>query len=277
MNFRYLMVLLLATLTLLGWTYVHHQYLTSRQFRLDQIPKMPIYAFMYDSALMDSLYHGLTRQIPEIDSLTRETGHQALAQDFPEDYKTGGLDEFKLQILSVYFKPIDASFKGRENALEYLKNSGLDANDIEAQELAWGLESRELDFLSARWSNSTLFIAVLVFLMIVFARLYIFLAEAMALRGMKSTVLEDIRDKESAKWQNALLIILPILLNYGIYHLLGVLDVLLPQIHFSFFLVQFASVLTAVVAAILINNMREPDPRPGAHGITVTRPSSSDA
>lgn len=277
MNFRYLLVLLLATLTLLGWTYVHHQYLTSRQFRLDQIPKMPIYAFMYDSEKMDSLYHGLTKQVPEIDSLTRETGHQALAHDFPEDYKTGGLDEFNLQILSIYFKPIDASFRGRENALEYLKKSGLNAEDIEAQELAWGLESKELDFLSTRWSNSTLFIAVLVFLMIAYARIYIYLAEAAASRGMKSTVLEDIRDQESAKWQNALLIILPILLNFGIYRLLGLLGLIVPQIHFSFFLVQFAAVVCAVVAAILINNMREPDSKPGTHGFTVTRPSSSDA
>ena len=92
---------------------------------------------------------------------------------------------------------------------------------------------------------------------------------------MISTVLENIRDSESSKWQNALLLVLPILLNFGAYHLLGVLDVLVPQIHFSFFLVQFASVLTAVVAAILINNMREPDPRPGAHGITVTRPTEN--
>ena len=276
MNFRYLLVLLLATLTLLGWTYVHHQYLTSRQFRLDQLPKMPVYAYIYDSAQVDSLYHGLTQQIPEIDSLTHETGHQALIQDFPDtDYKTGGLDEFRLQILSIYFKPIDASFKGRENALEYLKANGLDASNIEAQELAWGLERKELDFLSSRWSNSTLFIAVLVFLMILYARLYIYLAVSAASGGMISTVLENIRDSESSKWQNALLLVLPILLNFGAYHLLGVLDVLVPQIHFSFFLVQFASVLTAVVAAILINNMREPDPRPGAHGITVTRPTEN--
>lgn len=80
MNARFPLILLLAILTLLGWTFVHYEFLNSRQFRLEQLSELPIYAYTDNLALLDTLYFELKREIPELDSLSRETGQQAAAE-----------------------------------------------------------------------------------------------------------------------------------------------------------------------------------------------------
>ncbi|MCB5247250.1 MAG: hypothetical protein LHW57_04420 [Candidatus Cloacimonetes bacterium] len=281
MNSRFLLILLLAILTLLGWTFVHYQYLSSRQFRLDQLAELPLYVYMDDPVQLDSLYFELKNEVPQIDSLARETGLQAaeeLLEAYPElGIQPGTLRDYRLpNILTLFFKPTDAAFKGRDQVLEILTAKGLGGEDVDSQELAWGLARKELDFLNSRWSNSTLFIALLAFLMLVYARLYLYLAEAAAIRGMRATVLENIRTQETAKWQNGILVVAPVLISAGLYYLLLALGAISPLAHWSFFAVQMASGLTAVLVAILINSMREQD-SPGAHAITVNKPPAPHA
>ena len=277
MNFRFLLILLLAILTLLGWTFVHHQYLSSRQARLEQIAELPVYVYMNEPARLDSLYYQLKHEVPEIDSLVRETGLQAveeLLQNYPDLGIPANAQQELPNILTLWFKPSDAAFRGREKVLQILTAKGLKAEDVDSQELAWGHARQELDALSSRWSNSTLFVALLVFLMLVYARLFLYLSDAAANRGMRATVLESIRAGEAAKWQNSLLIVVPVLVSFGLYHLLLALDVLGQQLHWSFFAVQFASVLAAVLVSVLINSMREPESQE-TRGITVSTPPNA--
>lgn len=277
MNFRFLLILLLAILTLLGWTFVHHQYLSSRQARLEQIAELPVYVYMNEPARLDSLYYQLKHEVPEIDSLVRETGLQAveeLLQNYPDLGIPANAQQELPNILTLWFKPSDAAFRGREKVLQILTAKGLKAEDVDSQELAWGHARQELDALSSRWSNSTLFVALVVFLMLVYARLFLYLSDAAANRGMRATVLESIRAGEAAKWQNSLLIVVPVLVSFGLYHLLLALDVLGQQLHWSFFAVQFASVLAAVLVSVLINSMREPE-RQETRGITVSTPPNA--
>ncbi|HNU53752.1 MAG TPA: hypothetical protein PLK21_06645 [Candidatus Syntrophosphaera sp.] len=277
MNFRFLLILLLAILTLLGWTFVHHQYLSSRQARLEQIAELPVYVYMNEPARLDSLFYQLKHEVPEIDSLVRETGLQAaeeLLQSYPDLGIPANAQQELPNILTLWFKPSDAAFRGREKVLQILTAKGLKAEDVDSQELAWGHARQELDALSSRWSNSTLFVALVVFLMLVYARLFLYLSDAAANRGMRATVLESIRAGEAAKWQNGLLIVVPVLVSFGLYHLLLALDVLGQQLHWSFFAVQFASVLAAVLVSVLINSMREPE-RQETRGITVSTPPNA--
>jgi len=277
MNFRFLLILLLAILTLLGWTFVHHQYLSSRQARLEQIAELPVYVYMNEPARLDSLFYQLKHEVPEIDSLVRETGLQAaeeLLQSYPDLGIPANAQQELPNILTLWFKPSDAAFRGREKVLQILTAKGLKAEDVDSQELAWGHARQELDALSSRWSNSTLFVALVVFLMLVYARLFLYLSDAAANRGMRATVLESIRAGEAAKWQNSLLIVVPVLVSFGLYHLLLALDVLGQQLHWSFFAVQFASVLAAVLVSVLINSMREPESQE-TRGITVSTPPNA--
>jgi len=277
MNFRFLLILLLAILTLLGWTFVHHQYLSSRQARLEQIAELPVYVYMNEPARLDSLYYQLKHEVPEIDSLVRETGLQAaeeLLQSYPDLGIPANAQQELPNILTLWFKPSDAAFRGREKVLQILTAKGLKGEDVDSQELAWGHARQELDALSSRWSNSTLFVALVVFLMLVYARLFLYLSDAAANRGMRATVLESIRASEAAKWQNGLLIVVPVLVSFGLYHLLLALDVLGQQLHWSFFAVQFASVLAAVLVSDLINSMREPESQE-TRGITVSTPPNA--
>lgn len=274
MNSRFLLILLLAILTLLGWAFVHHQYLSSRQARLEQLAELPVYIYMNEPERLDSLYFQLQREVPEIDSLARETGLQAaeeLLQSYPDLGIPANAQQELPNILTLWFQPSDAAFRGREKVLQMLTAKGLSGEDVDSQELAWGLARQELDALSSRWSNSTLFVALVVFLMLVYARLFLYLSEAAANRGMRATVLESIKAGETARWQNGILIAAPVLVSLGLYQLLLALGAIDQQLHWTFFAVQFASVLAAVVVAMLINGMREPE-SPGTHGITVSTP-----
>ncbi len=276
MNFRFLLILLLAILTLLGWTFVHHQYLSSRQFRLDQLSELPLYVYMDDPVEMVKLGKQLETEVPQIKEMETETGVEAmeeLLRTYPElAAQPNVMQEYQLpNILTIFFKPSEDAFKGRDDMLEIVKGEGLGDDDFDDQDPAWGQLRRELDYLSSRWSNSTLFIALVVFLMLVYARLFLYLEEAQAVRGMRYTVLENIRAREKSRWQNLLLLVVPIAVNFGSYHLLRSLDVFNRQVDWPFFAVQFIAVGTAILVSILIHGMRE-QAGPSAPAITVKKP-----
>ncbi len=281
MNARFLLILLLVVLALLGWTCVHYQYLHSRQFRLDQLTELPVYVYLNDPAQLDSLYNELLREIPQIDSLARETGLQAaeeLLQAYPDlGIQPNTLREYRLpNILTLYFEPSDDAFRGRDKALALFEAKGLNSGEVDSQEPAWSLAGQELDFLNSRWSVSTLYIALLVFLLLVFARLYLYLAEARASLGMRATVLETIKAGERAGWQSALLIAAPLILSVGLYYLLVALGTIRPLASWTFFAVQLAAVAAAMLVAWLLHRMNA-EQSPGAHAITVSNPSRPDA
>jgi hypothetical protein len=280
MKAKYVLVLVLSTLILLGWTLVHYQYLDSRQFRLDQLSKLPVYVYLNDIAQMDSLALQLENSIPEIDSLGMESGIQA-AMELLEEYPDLGIQPNTLRdyqfpnILTVTFEPADAAFPAREKLLELLRDKMIPATDIDNQDPAWTLVKNELDFLNRRWSNSTLFIALTVFLMMLFARLYLYLSDAGKTKGIRATVLESIRSSEAARWQNVLLVAVPVIINVVLYYLLLAFGAISPLIHWTFFLIQFLSAGAAVLVAFLIHGMHGGEG--SAPSITVTVPTKNDA
>jgi cell division protein FtsX len=87
MNRSFFFILILITLVLVGWSYVHYQYLESREFRLNQLSELPIFVYMDDMNQLQQLARELLETIPEIDSLFLESGLQAaqeMLSDFPE-------------------------------------------------------------------------------------------------------------------------------------------------------------------------------------------------
>jgi hypothetical protein len=94
--------------------------------------------------------------------------------------------------------------------------------------------------------------------MIVFARLYLYLQEAMHRQGKSQTLLEKVRASEINRLHNALLLTLPILINIALYYILLALNKLSPLINWSFFLVQLITLVAAIITAILVNNLSSP-------------------
>ena len=263
MNRSFFFILILITLVLAGWSYVHYQYLESREFRLNQLSELPIFVYMDDLNHLEQLARELLETIPEIDSLFLESGLQAaqeMLSNFPElGIEPNTLTEYHFpNILTITFKPILSSFSARDMALQFLHDNNVPSRDIDDQNPAWSLAKKELDFLNSRWSQTTFFIAITVFLMIVFARLYLYLQEAMHRQGKSQTLLEKVRASEINRLHNALLLTLPILINIALYYILLALNKLSPLINWSFFLVQLITLVAAIITAILVNNLSSP-------------------
>jgi len=263
MNRSFFFILILITLVLAGWSYVHYQYLESREFRLNQLSELPIFVYMDDLNHLEQLARELLETIPEIDSLFLESGLQAaqeMLSNFPElGIEPNTLTEYHFpNILTITFKPILSSFSARDMALQFLHDNNVPSRDIDDQNPAWSLAKKELDFLNSRWSQTTFFIAITVFLMIVFARLYLYLQEAIHRQGKSQTLLEKVRASEINRLHNALLLTLPILINIALYYILLALNKLSPLINWSFFLVQLITLVAAIITAILVNNLSSP-------------------
>jgi len=263
MNRSFFFILILITLVLAGWSYVHYQYLESREFRLNQLSELPIFVYMDDLNHLEQLARELLETIPEIDSLFLESGLQAaqeMLSNFPElGIEPNTLTEYHFpNILTITFKPMLSSFSARDMALQFLHDNNVPSRDIDDQNPAWSLAKKELDFLNSRWSQTTFFIAITVFLMIVFARLYLYLQEAIHRQGKSQTLLEKVRASEINRLHNALLFTLPILINIALYYILLALNKLSPLINWSFFLVQLITLVAAIITAILVNNLSSP-------------------
>ena len=263
MNRSFFFILILITLVLTGWSYVHYQYLESREFRLNQLSELPIFVYMDDLNHLEQLARELLKTIPEIDSLFLESGLQAaqeMLSNFPElGIEPNTLTEYHFpNILTITFKPMLSSFSARDMVLQFLHDNNVPSRDIDDQNPAWSLAKKELDFLNSRWSQTTFFIAITVFLMIVFARLYLYLQEAMHRQGKSQTLLEKVRASEINRLHNALLLTLPILINIALYYILLALNKLSPLINWSFFLVQLITLVAAIITAILVNNLSSP-------------------
>ena len=263
MNRSFFFILILITLVLAGWSYVHYQYLESREFRLNQLSELPIFVYMDDLNHLEQLARELLETIPEIDSLFLESGLQAaqeMLSNFPElGIEPNTLTEYHFpNILTITFKPMLSSFSARDMVLQFLHDNNVPSRDIDDQNPAWSLAKKELDFLNSRWSQTTFFIAITVFLMIVFARLYLYLQEAMHRQGKSQTLLDKVRASEINRLHNALLLTLPILINIALYYILLALNKLSPLINWSFFLVQLITLVAAIITAILVNNLSSP-------------------
>lgn len=263
MNRSFFFILILITLVLTGWSYVHYQYLESREFRLNQLSELPIFVYMDDLNHLEQLARELLETIPEIDSLFLESGLQAaqeMLSNFPElGIEPNALTEYHFpNILTITFKPMLSSFSARDMVLQFLHDNNVPSRDIDDQNPAWSSAKKELDFLNSRWSQTTFFIAITVFLMIVFARLYLYLQEAMHRQGKSQTLLEKVRASEINRLHNALLLTLPILINIALYYILLALNKLSPLINWSFFLVQLITLVAAIITAILVNNLSSP-------------------
>ncbi|MGC9362122.1 MAG: hypothetical protein ACP5F3_04255 [Candidatus Syntrophosphaera sp.] len=281
MKSKFIMVLVIVTACILGWTVLHYQFQENRQFRLQQIPGIPIYVYMEDDIAMDSLAIDLFVSIPEIDSLAKESGAEAaeeLLQEYELGIEPGTLDQYSFpSVMTLTFKPRHSSLGGRKAALEMLAEHEIPDSDIDKQELAWGLLEAELDYLGKRWAISTLYTAILFFLMLLFARRWLYLAQGRtSVNGQRPTLLEKIRKKEVARWQNAMLILLPMAVNVVAYLGLVALGSIQPLIDWIFFGIQFVSVLAAILISAMLESARE-RMASAAHSITVDVPSRNNA
>ncbi len=272
------MILVLITITLLAWTFIHYQYQESVQHRLKQLSDIPVYVYSDNPETLESLTKDLRNGIPEIDSLITESGVDAARQvlrDYPLGIVPSTLEDYVFpSSLTISFKPNLASLTARTKALEIIKRYQIAPQEIENQEAAWTLLKTDLDYLRDRWSNSTIFTALIVFLLFLFARLYLILADPKAKKGITATILDALQQKEHKKTHSLMLLAVPFLVNVVAYQLALAAKLAQPLVDWVFFLVQFGVVVTATIVVAMLDSMTD-TAEDNTHSFTLDIPKKS--
>jgi len=260
MNNRFILILILLAASFVAWTYIHYQYQESKQLRLDQLAQLPVYVYLEDEALADSL-GGELRQLGQIQKVEFSSGIDA-AKEIVKSY---GLDvtESTLRnydfphVLTLLFKPELLSFPARDKALRMISARGVSSVDIDTQEAAWKLCKQELTQLRGRWTISTLFIAVALFLLAFFMRFYLYLEEKLLNLGTKQDLLTAMHARKRRFRQSLLLFLIPALLSPLLYYFLVAVGTVKPLVDWQFFCIQAGTVLAGILASHLLIKGRE--------------------
>ncbi|OQC09472.1 MAG: hypothetical protein BWX75_01032 [Candidatus Cloacimonetes bacterium ADurb.Bin088] len=260
MNNRFILILLLLAASFVAWTYIHYQYQESKQLRLDQLAQLPVYVYLEDEALADSL-GGELRQLGQIQKVEFSSGIDA-AKEIVKSY---GLDvtESTLRnydfphVLTLLFKPELLSFPARDKALRMISARGVSSVDIDTQEAAWKLCKQELTQLRGRWTISTLIIAVALFLLAFFMRFYLYLEEKLLNLGTKQDLLTAMHARKRRFRQSLLLFLIPALLSPLLYYFLVAVGTVKPLVDWQFFCIQAGTVLAGILASHLLIKGRE--------------------
>lgn len=263
MKTRYIITLILITAAMLGWTFIQYQHQQNRQFRLKQLSTIPVYVYHDVPAFLDSLALAVKTKIPQVDSLivaNMDTDVQNLVKEYQLDIEPTTLRDFSFPtVLTINFKPISASFGARDKLKGMLSKLNIASADIDMQEAAWNLVKKELDFHRRSWSNTTLFAALMLFVLFIFARLYLLLYQQTMPRDPRETILATIRRRELGKWQNAILVLLPLGVNLIAYQFLVLVNLIEPRVDLLFFVIQTITLLTAGVTAYLLDMLSRPE------------------
>lgn len=244
----------------MAWTYIHYQYQESKQLHLDQLAQLPVYVYLEDEALADSL-GGELRQLGQIQKVEFSSGIDA-AKEIVKSY---GLDvtESTLRnydfphVLTLLFKPELLSFPARDKALKMISARGISSMDIDTQEAAWKLCKQELTQLRGRWTISTLIIAVVLFLLAFFARFHLYLEEKLLNLGTKQDILTAMQARKRRFRQSLLLFLIPALLSPLLYYFLVAVGSVKSLVDWQFFCIQAGTVLAGVLASHLLIKGRE--------------------
>lgn len=259
MKTRFNIILAIITLAILGWTFIQHQYRQNRQFRLQQITTIPIYVYHDSPSVLDSLALDIKSRVSQVDSLIVENIDnevQALVKSYALDIEPTTLKEYDFpSVLTIYFKPLDSSLHAREKVKDILAKRKLPKTDLDMQEPAWSVVKKELDFLRRSWGYTTLFAAMLVFLVLVFSRMYYLLYSSGKPLDARETILAKIRRRELGKWHSAMLVLVPLAVSLVAYHVLVLLGVIESRVDLVFFGIQAITLLAGSVAAVLLDRI----------------------
>jgi hypothetical protein len=279
MKAYYIMILLVVTVILTGWSYLHYQYQLSRDLKLRQLAKLPVYVYLADSTAVDSLSKEL-KEFPALASVKSETGLQAateLVNAYQLPLTESMLADYSFpNVVTLVFKPESASIPARKEVLKLLETKRIEPNDIDSQAQAWDLAEQDLKLFRNRWSEFTVFAAVLVLLAVVLLRLSMMFTLLLRLKGTSLTLLDRVRMHRSRLSQSLLLLFAPMLVNAGAYYLLVYFQQLRGLIDWIFFCVQFGALLAATLILLLLFNLLEHGYGPSEGLITVSN-GSSDA
>jgi len=226
MNVRFYPVIALLVVLFSAWLYLGYEHGISLQQKLDDLTRLPVYAYVSDSTQVAPLLKQL-RELPAIQSVSHETGQHAAgeligAYGLPIDESMIRDYSFP-DVITLNFAPKMQAIETRDVALDILRTS-IPETDIDAQSTAYQDLSAELKTLQTRSIHFHAFAGIMLLLIFVFLRLAVELQLLLSYKGRKHTVVDRLRHEKN-----------------GIQHTWTMLAIPLPLCLAGYFLIIYVS------------------------------------
>lgn len=243
MNTRFYLLILMLLALFSAWLYLGYEHAISRQALVDEISRLPVYAYVADTTKV-ALIKADLNAIPGIKSIAHETAQQAAtellnAYDLPlnEDMIT---DYSFPDIVTIYF---DASKQGMDSkpmVIDVLR-SHIPEEDIDSQASAYAVKSADLKLVNRRSIAFHVYAAVLMLLIFVFSRLSFELHILLLNKGKKHSIVDQIRHHKQGVQHTWAMLLIPLPLCVIGYFALVLMKPMPQVMPYWVFPVQFAA------------------------------------
>jgi len=222
MNVRFYPVIALLVVLFSAWLYLGYEHSISMQQKLDDLTRLPVYAYVSDSTQVSPLLKQL-QALPAIQSVSHETGQHA-AGELIGAYGLP-LDESMIRdysfpdVITINFAPQMQAIETRDVALDILRTT-IPETDIDAQATAYQDVSNELKTLQTRSIHFHAFAGIVLLLIFVFLRLAVELQLLLAYKGKKHTVVDRLRHEKKGIVHTWTMLAIPLPLCLAVYFLI---------------------------------------------------------
>ncbi|MDD4310775.1 MAG: hypothetical protein PHO32_10365 [Candidatus Cloacimonetes bacterium] len=246
---RFFLIIIMLSILFGGWQYLSYESMRSLQAKLDDISRLPIYAYVADTTKVEPLMREL-KSVAGIKTVVHETAHQAatelitayglpLNEEMIEDYSFP-------DIITISLQPTQKAIKAKAVILDILR-ARIAETDIDSQASAYNDLADELKLIQRRNISFTAFAFVLMLLTVVFSRLSFELHVLLHYQGKKHSVIDKIRHQEQGVRHTWAMLLIPLPLCIATYFIL-VFSLHLPQIvPYWVFIAQLVAALTGTL------------------------------
>ncbi len=212
MKSRFILNIIMLIALFAGWLYLSHDHGLSQKAKLEDLSRLPIYAYVADSTKVGTIMNEL-KNIPGIRNLKHETGFQAaaelitayglpLSEDMIGDYSFP-------DVITIDLEPAYQALISKPLILDALRRH-IPETDIDSQASAFNDLSEELELIRNRMLWFTIFVAILILLIYVFGRLSFELHVLLNYQGRRHSVVDKIRHHAQGVQHTWTMLLLPL-------------------------------------------------------------------
>lgn len=231
MKSRFILNIIMLLAIFAGWLYLSYDHGLSQKEKLEDLSRLPIYAYVADSTRVEAILTEL-KNIPGIKNLKHETGLQAaaelitayglpLSEDMISDYSFPA-------VITIDLEPSYQAVISKPLILDALRRH-IPETDIDSQSSAFIDLNEELELIRNRTVSFTVFSAVLVLLIYIFSRLSFELHVLLNYQGRRHSVVDKLRHHAQGVQHTWTMLLIPLPVCLIIYFVL-VYALPLPQL-----------------------------------------------
>jgi len=245
MKSRFFLIIIMLIILFGGWQFLSYETMRSMQAKLDDISRLPIYAYVADTTKVQLILTEL-KAVPTIQSVVHETAQQAaneLITAYGLPLNEESIEDYSFpDIITITLKPTQKAITGKAVVLDILRTQ-ISETDIDSQATAYNDLVDELKLIQRRSTSFTVFAFVLMLLIVVFSRLSFELHILLNYQGKKHSAVERIRHQEQGVQHTWAMLLIPLPFCVVAYFALVFLLPLPRIVPYWVFMAQFAAAL----------------------------------